>query len=329
MKRVAESIRRRYNEMKRHYDETAKQMNQILHPDIINFIFFLRSQQKMGFMNWVVLNQATIEELGIEKGGLRNISRLPENRALLHEMIAVDFKAGFIKVSEADEQALDSHKRTFKEQKRRYQLATFALQVLSSDISNWKPVFSALQYMKERYRQAIQQQKSIDDGLEYLMLDLTRVYILECLTKTMRLVISSDGDQAMRTHMGAVIACYQFLPKDDNITKQAIEYTKRIVKTCNKIPGMQNFKAAFEQQIPKMQRPDKLHPTEFVQAEIPAELVPAFEEIRVKNEELADAELWNTESLCYQYYNIVQQYKALKQVSIGQSVKKILFLSAI
>ena len=84
------------------------------------------------------------------------------------------------------------------------------------------------------------------------MLDLTRVYILECLTKTMRLVISSDGDQAMRTHMGAVIACYQFLPKDDNITKQAIEYTKRIVKTCNKIPGMQNFKAAFEQQIPKM-----------------------------------------------------------------------------
>jgi len=45
-------------------------------------------------------------------------------------------------------------------------------------------------------------------------------------------------------------------------------------------------------------------------------MMPAFEEIRTKNEELADVELWNTESLCFNYYNILQQYKALKQVSI-------------
>ena len=137
------------------------------------------------------------------------------------------------------------------------------------------------------------------------MIDLMKVYVLECLTNTMRMIVGQEGDQALRVHMGAVIACYQFLPKDDIITKQAIKYTERIINVCKRMPAMQNFKAAFEQQIPKMKRPDQLHATDFVQAEIPAELVSVFEEIKTKDEEQADIELWNTESLCFRYFNIL------------------------
>jgi hypothetical protein len=53
-------------------------------------------------------------------------------------------------MSENDEKSLDSHKRTFKEENRRYHIAAFALKTLSADITNWKPVLSALQFLKER-----------------------------------------------------------------------------------------------------------------------------------------------------------------------------------
>ena len=64
-----------------------------------------------------------------------------------------------------------------------------------------------------------------------------------------------------------------------------------------------------------MKKPDKLDKTDFIQGEIPPCLVQEFEEVRTKDEEETDAELWNTESICFRYYNILHSYKTTKQVS--------------
>lgn len=61
-----------------------------------------------------------------------------------------EFKPGFMSMSEKDEQALDVHKRTFKDEKKRYTVATFALRTFANNISEWKPAHSALQHLKER-----------------------------------------------------------------------------------------------------------------------------------------------------------------------------------
>lgn len=121
----------------------------------------------------------------------------------------------------------------------------------------------------------------------------------------MTLVLSQQGDAAVRTLSGAAIACYQFLVRDDPITLQAIKYTTRIIDVLKKIPAISSLKSAFELSITKMKRPDKLERTDFVQGELPPALHPEFEDIRLRNEEIADAELWNTESLCFRYYNIL------------------------
>ena len=61
-----------------------------------------------------------------------------------------------------------------------------------------------------------------------------------------------------------------------------------------------------------MKRPDKLTATDYVQPELTPQLIQDFEEIKAKNEELPDKELWNTESLCFRYFNILHQYKTMK-----------------
>lgn len=63
-----------------------------------------------------------------------------------------------------------------------------------------------------------------------------------------------------------------------------------------------------------MQRPDKLERTDKVSGEVPVVLQPEFEEIRMRNEELTDPELWNVESLAFKYFNILHLYKTNKQV---------------
>mmetsp|Transcript_27121 Transcript_27121/g.36231 ORF Transcript_27121/g.36231 Transcript_27121/m.36231 type:complete len:280 (-) Transcript_27121:285-1124(-) len=245
--------------------------------------------------------------MGSESGGLRMITTTPEHQMLVRELEA-EFKAGFMCMSQKDEEALDVHKRTFKEEKKRYTIATYALKTFANNIGEWKPAHSAIQALRDRDRK-----KRQDDSLDHLVNDLIKVYVLDCLTMTMSCVLTGQGDQAARIHTGAAIACYQFLPKDDPITKQAIKYTERIIDVCKRIPAMSSIKSAFELAIPKMKRPDKLSATDMVQAELPAFMTPAFEDIRAKNEEIPDQELWNTESLCFNYYNILQQYKTTKQ----------------
>lgn len=106
------------------------------------------------------------------------------------------------------------------------------------------------------------------DSLDSLLIDLIRVYVLDSLMTTMKLVLAQQGEQAVRIHSGAAIACYQFLAKDDSITKQAIKYTERIIDSAKRIPAVANLKQAFELAISKMKRPDRLERTDFIQGEL-------------------------------------------------------------
>ena len=99
------------------------------------------------------------------------------------------------------------------------------------------------------------------------------------------------------------------------ITKQAIKYTERIIDSAKRIPAVANFKQAFELAISKMKRPDRLERTDFIQGELTPQITTEIEAIKMKNEEIADAELWSTESLCFTYFNILIQYRTTKQVS--------------
>lgn len=90
----------------------------------------------------------------------------------------------------------------------------------------------------------------------------------------------------------------------------------RVIDVIKKMPALAQLKQAFELSITKMKRPDRLERTDLVQGEVPVQLQVEFEEIRLKNEEITDPELWNTESLCFRYFNILHLYKTNKQVWI-------------
>jgi len=222
------------------------------------------------------------DELGFESGGLRAMMTQPKH-ALVYAELEAEFKTSFIQMTENDEQALDTHKRTYKEEKRRYTIATFALKTFSNDIGNWKQAHSAIQYLRER---SVVKKK--DDSLDALFNDLIKVYVLDSMTRTMSLLLNKQGEQAVRVHTGAAIACYQFLAKDDAVSKQAIKYTERIIDVCKRIPPVAALKSAFELSLSKMKKPEKLERTDFVQAELPPFMRSVFDELRQKNEELAD-----------------------------------------
>ena len=200
--RTADAIRRRFHEKKRQIVETKQQLDQILHLPLVNFIFHLSFEKKTVFADWVILNQAAYDELSFEAGGLRRISTDPQYAQVFAEL-QHEFKSGFMSMSEKDEQALDTHKRTFKEEKRRYSIAAFAFKTFSEDIGNWRNAHSAIQWLRN-----CNGPKKVNDSLDTLMNDLIKVYILDSLTTTMSLVLSLQGEQAVRVHTGAAIACY-------------------------------------------------------------------------------------------------------------------------
>ena len=123
-------------------------MESMLHVPLVNFIFHLNFEKKIVFCDWVTLNQAVYDELGVDSGGLRTISQDKNN--LVYKELETSFKPGFLSMSPKDEASLDVHKRSFKEEKRRYCIVAFALKTFSDDIQNWKPAHSAIAYMKER-----------------------------------------------------------------------------------------------------------------------------------------------------------------------------------
>ena len=66
-----------------------------------------------------------------------------------------------------------------------------------------------------------------------------------------------------------------------------------------------------------MKKPERVPNNETIPGDIPPKIEAQIEMIRVKDEEVPDAELWNTESLCFTYYNSLHQYKTTKQVSLS------------
>lgn len=81
--------------------------------------------------------------MGTQFGGLRTITNNPAHSQIEVELKS-EFTTGFLRMSEKDEQSFNVHVRTFKEDRRRYQIVAYALKALSTDINNWKPVLSAL-----------------------------------------------------------------------------------------------------------------------------------------------------------------------------------------
>ena len=114
----------------------------MLHLSLINIIFHLNFEKKNVFCDWVTLNQAVYDELGVEVGGLRTITGDKNN--LIFRELETSFRPGFLTMSQKDESSLDVHKRAYKEEKRRYCIVAFALKTFSDDIQNWKPAHSAI-----------------------------------------------------------------------------------------------------------------------------------------------------------------------------------------
>lgn len=147
-------------------------------------IFHLNYEKKMVFCDWVILNQSAFNELGFEAGGLRTISADRNNS--LYKELERDFKPGFLNMSTKDEQSLDVHKKTFKDEKRRYSIVAFALKQFSDDVKNWKPAHSSIQYLREQNTRS----KKKEDSLDTLLADLIKVYVLDSLSLAMSHVIS-------------------------------------------------------------------------------------------------------------------------------------------
>lgn len=90
----------------------------------------------------------------------------------------------------------------------------------------------------------------------------------------------------------------------------------RIYTVVKKSKTLANNKEYIAGLIKKIKNPDSVAKTDLIDPAVPEELVKNFEEIKEKDEEQADAELWKPDSLCFRYYNILQHYKATKQVWI-------------
>jgi hypothetical protein len=84
--------------------------------------------------------------LNFEGRGLRYITSGAAND--IHRELEKEFKPGFMNMSEKDELSLDVHKRAFKEEKRRYCLAAYAIKTYGNDIYNWKTAHSAIEYIR-------------------------------------------------------------------------------------------------------------------------------------------------------------------------------------
>lgn len=63
---------------------------------------------------------------------LRAICELKDS--VLYIEMEKEFRSGFMNMSGKDEQSLDVHKRSFKEEKRRYLIVTMALKTFCDDI---------------------------------------------------------------------------------------------------------------------------------------------------------------------------------------------------
>lgn len=117
-------------------NDSKHNLETILHLPLVNFTFHLNFEKKINFSEWVLLNQAVEEELGVGLGGLRTLTQDKSN--LVYRELEMEHKPGFLFMSTKDENSLNVHKRTFKEEKRRFSLVTLALKTFNDNIENWR-----------------------------------------------------------------------------------------------------------------------------------------------------------------------------------------------
>lgn len=53
-------------------------------------------------------------------------------------------------------------------------------------------------------------------------------------------------------------------------------------------------------------------PEDFLVGALPNDVLKEFNVIDSKDEEMAEAELWTTESICFRYFNLLQEFKTTK-----------------
>jgi len=106
---------------------------------------------------------------------------------------------------------------------------------------------------------------------------------------------------------------YQFLMSDDPNFVQAYRYVERICVAVSKSKACSPHLDTFKLWLRKMKTPAKdLKNTDFLLPNLPTEVTLLFEAYDTKDEELADADLWTTESICFRYFNLLQEFKTKK-----------------
>lgn len=95
--RTADAIRRRFQDKKRQVHDSKQTLESMLHLPLVNIIFHLNFEKKTVFCEWIMLNQAVYDELGVEAGGLRALADDKNN--LVYRELETSFKPGFLSMS--------------------------------------------------------------------------------------------------------------------------------------------------------------------------------------------------------------------------------------
>jgi hypothetical protein len=83
-------------------------MKSIILPQLMNFSNYMQNNKLMVFSEWILLNQATTEELGI---GMRELCQHKTNP--IYKQLLGSFKEGFMTMTAQDEETLAKHKKAF------------------------------------------------------------------------------------------------------------------------------------------------------------------------------------------------------------------------
>jgi len=97
--------------------------------------------------------------------------------------------------------------------------------------------------------------------------------------------------------------------------RQAIKYVERVNKAAKKSKACGPLMSAFELILKKMKNQKELTQSDYLPTELCEVLWTEVQAIDAKNEEISDSELWNTDSLCFRYFNLLQEFKTTKSVS--------------
>lgn len=172
----------------------------MLHTPLLNFSTYLQSTELKVFSDWILLNQAAVEELGLSQGGLRGITKSPQSS--IYQSIISHYKPAFLIMSANDEKSLNLHKQSFKNYKQKYLIGSFCLKTFGHDFTLWRESMGAFQYYIENLLTTKQ------DSFDQLMKDLMCVFVLDASLLTMKYVQAGQGQEAANTFASMAIGCH-------------------------------------------------------------------------------------------------------------------------